>query len=84
MENKVKSLLIKTGIAILASIILIIAAWFLIKIFNEPSGNSNISSQSIEIKQNVYEKLTSPQDYGGNVSTGDSGFGRVNPFAPYK
>lgn len=46
---------------------------------NEKSPTSSIK---VEIKTELYNKVTKPVDYGAPISTSE-GFGRIDPFLPY-
>lgn len=84
MENKRISKLA----LILTITIVIIGALFvglIAKTIIAPETNTTAStSKSVEIKKDKYNKIVNPTNYGTPISTSGEGFGRTDPFAPYK
>lgn len=73
---------------IIIAIIIIFAGgiFYLMFMLFGPSSKpvSSEKDNSLEIRTDIYNKIISPQDYGKAVSPDEPGFGRENPFAPYK
>ncbi|OQA04438.1 MAG: hypothetical protein BWY68_00318 [bacterium ADurb.Bin400] len=48
----------------------------------DSSSNADYSGVAVKIKQDLYEKIGSPQNYGTPVSVEEPGYGKENPFQP--
>ena len=84
MENnnfvKMSSTII-TGIIVLSGIALCI--WLYTKVISAPtSNNSSTKTTKIEIKQDVLTEIQNPTPK--ERTSPPDGFGRSNPFVPYK
>lgn len=83
MESKIKD-----NLAVIIFIVLMIIIGF----FSTRFALNNISSKQTTttnkkedtgINQKSYDSIAKPSNYNSNISL-ESGFGRENPFAPYK
>jgi hypothetical protein len=83
MQNKtLKSvLLIGLLLALLGSAYY---AWTKTKKPAKKTPTTSSSANNYQINNDIYKNLANPRDFGGTISTDAAGFGRENPFAPYK
>lgn len=74
--------------ALLAVLILALlgSAYFAWTKMKKPPKKAATTSEtsSYQINNAIYKNLANPRDFGGTISTDAAGFGRENPFAPYK
>lgn len=82
MQNKQKS----TIFFLVAGIILLTATGFFIKYeLSGPIKSTLDASQSqVGIKEDIFNKIATPKDFGQSLSPNETGFGRPDPFASYK
>jgi len=84
MENNKKTNYIRLSITVLLFLVLILALVLAYKlIFLDKVSVTNESSDII-INEDKYKKVINPTNYGTPISTSEEGFGRENPFLPYK
>lgn len=84
MENK-KKFSLNSLITIIIIIVLGVAMAVLATVTIMPqSTNVQIPEKPLEVNKKIYDKVTNPLNYGVPVSPDEEGFGRANPFAPYK
>lgn len=84
METKV--LIKKLSFAATIFLVLIGAGliyWLYTVIYSSPPVNQN-KSQQIKLNYELYTQIENPPNYGTSVSPEEPGYGRVNPFVPYK
>lgn len=62
----------------------IFATWFMYKTVVSDSFKNPAQTNNVEVNKNIYEKVTSPEKFGSEISPNEEGYGRANPFAPYK
>ena len=84
MNNKAKIKIASLVITLLIVIISVFAIWYTYKTITPGNNKSDTAKSQVEVKKDVYEKVTSPEKFGTDISTGEEGYGRANPFAPYK
>jgi len=60
------------------------AIWFTYNTVSPVDTKSVEINSPVEVNKNVYDKVTSPEKFGADISTSEEGYGRENPFAPYK
>lgn len=41
-------------------------------------------SKTVQVNEKLYDEVTNPSKYGQEITLEEEGFGRANPFAPYK
>ena len=84
MENKNLIKNISLFMMLFLLIIGIFVLYWLYTIFNnQPSLNEDKSKATI-IDYELYNKIGETTSYGVKVSPEEPGFGRINPFIPYK
>ena len=71
-------------ITILIVIMGALAAWYTFSIISPSKQNLEQNKPSIEVNKDLYEQVTSPAKYGNDISTDEPGYGREDPFIPYK
>jgi ABC-type antimicrobial peptide transport system permease subunit len=79
--------IIKTFSLILTLIIVIlgiILSYWTYTFVNKNLVSSKKKVTQVEIDTELYQKISEPGSYGTSVSTVEEGYGRDNPFAPYK
>ena len=52
--------------------------------YSKPLVTPESSYQPVKIDQEQFSKLGTPSAYGTPVTAEEPGYGRVNPFSPYK
>lgn len=57
--------------------------WLYTVVYSSPPVDQN-KSQQIKLNYELYTKIENPPVYGTSVSPEESGYGRTNPFVPYK
>lgn len=86
MENKI----IKNLIPALLILILIIAGLFAARFITknitvEQNGKpASKSTNTYEVNKKAFDSIASPNSSNASISLDASGFGRTDPFAPYK
>jgi len=81
-NKKIKLIsLIVTGLIVILGIF---AMWFTYKTVVSDSFREAEKKTNVEVNKNIYEKVTQPEKFGAEVSPNEEGYGRPNPFAPYK
>jgi len=83
MENKIKN-----NLAVIIFIVLVVAIGlfstrFALKNISGESNKQNTKKEDVGINMKAYETIAKPTSNDSNISL-ESGFGRENPFAPYK
>ncbi len=80
MQNKTPLNLIILGF------ILIAGGVFFFWRFSQPPSAADKPDEStvLKINKTTLNELAKPKNYGQSISTDEPGFGRENPFAPYK
>jgi len=86
MESKISKSLIPLSLTVIIIAIGFIAANFITKnITSEPNVvTSATKKNSYEINKKAYDSIANPNSADSNISLDASGFGRENPFLPYK
>jgi p-aminobenzoyl-glutamate transporter AbgT len=79
-QIKVASLIITLAILVIG----LLAIWFTYKTVTPVDTKSTETKKAVEVNKNVYEKVTSPEKFGTEISPNEEGYGREDPFAPYK
>ena len=79
-QIKTASLVITLAIVIIG----LLAIWFTYKTVSSGNTKSLDKTNPVVVNKNVYEKVTSPEKFGTEISPNEEGYGRSNPFAPYK
>lgn len=81
--NKVlkKSLLYGTIVII---ILILIGLLYAYSFMTTPKNATTVTTDSADLNNKIYDELSKPRDYGAPISTDEAGYGRPNPFAPYK
>lgn len=62
----------------------VFAMWFMYKTVVSDSSKIAEKKNNVEVNKNVFEKVTSPEKFGAEISPNEEGYGRTNPFSPYK
>ncbi|MCL5410684.1 MAG: hypothetical protein M1324_02380 [Patescibacteria group bacterium] len=84
MENKLKDNLAIIIFIVLISLVGLFSANFALKNISPTQNNQqSIKKEEIEINKKTYDAIAKPSNYNSTISL-ESGFGRENPFAPYK
>lgn len=74
---------ILTGVIVLVGAGLSFWLYYLVFLSNSaPVEKQNVPAP--EIKMDLYNSISNPKTYGTKVTLEEPGFGRANPFAPYK
>lgn len=84
MENNQKfeySSIIITGILIIAALL---AGYWIMNFIKEAPTPSSATPSQVKIDETSYKKINESKDYGNVVTPSEAGYGRVNPFSPYK
>lgn len=84
MENKQKieySGIIITGVLIIAALL---AGYWIMNFINDPLVPESATTSQVKIDEASYKKINESRDYGSQVKTEEPGYGRLNPFSPYK
>jgi len=84
METKI--LIKKLSFAATILLVLIGAGliyWLYTVIYTSPAVDQS-KSQQIKLNYDLYTQIENPPTYGTSVSPNEPGYGRVNPFIPYK
>lgn len=84
MNNNKKFELVSLVITVLIVVCGAFATWFMYTTLSSDSSKNVETKNNVEINTNVYEQVTSPQKFGSEISPNEEGYGRANPFAPYK
>lgn len=84
MNNNKKLKIISFSVTMLIVICGIFAMWFTYKTVVSDSSKNAEKRNNVEVNKNVFEKVTSPEKFGSEISPNEEGYGRTNPFAPYK
>ena len=84
MNNNKKLNIISAFVTILIVICGVFAMWFTYKTVVSDSSKEAEKKNNVEVNTNVFEKVTSPEKFGSEISPNEEGYGRANPFAPYK
>lgn len=56
---------------------------YLITKNNAPAATVT-ENKAIQVNEKLYDEVTNPGKYGQEITLEEEGFGRENPFAPYK
>jgi len=84
MENKQKleySSIITIGVLI---IVALVAGYWIINFIKGSPSTEPTPTSTVKIDSTSYKKINESKDYGNQVTVGEPGYGRTNPFAPYK
>lgn len=84
MDNKTKinnAAVLVTGLVIVLGII---GVWFLFSTISPSEIKTSAPKNNSSFDKDLYNKITTPVSYGSDVSIDEPGFGRDNPFTPYK
>lgn len=84
MNNNKKFKIISITVTILIAVCGIFATWFMYKTVVSDNFKNPVRTNNVEVNKNIYEKVTSPEKFGSEISPNEEGYGRANPFAPYK
>lgn len=85
MENKHLTKIISVFITIFILFFGLALSWWLYNfVINYPTKQNPPKSQKVEIDQTLLEKVGEQPDYGSKVTTNEPGYGRDNPFVPFK
>jgi hypothetical protein len=84
MNNNKKFKLISLSVTTLIVICGLFAMWFTYKTVISDTSKEAEKTTNVEINKNVFEKVTSPEKFGSEISPNEEGYGRANPFTPYK
>lgn len=82
-SNK-KFKIISGTVTVLVVLCGLFAMWFMYSAVVSDSSKNAEKSNNVEVNKNVFEKVTSPEKFGAEISPNEEGYGRDNPFAPYK
>lgn len=84
MENNQK--IEYSGIALMGILIIVafLAGYWILNLVTEVPTPATTTSSQIQIDNNSYKKINESKDYGNQVTVSEDGYGRLNPFAPYK
>ncbi len=80
-KEKLKKILLLVTIAI--TLIGLAAFWFTFKMISPDISKITETKNNVEVNKTVYDKITSPEKFGTDVSPNEEGYGREDPFAPY-
>lgn len=81
MPNRAK--ILKFIITIMVILVLVLLAWFGQGYFASIKTIAP-AEYKLEINKGIYNNVANPKDFGQTPSPNEPGFGRDNPFAPYK
>lgn len=84
MNNNKKLNIISYSVTVLIVICGIFAMWFTYRTVFLDSFKNSEKKNNVEVNKNIFEKVTSPEKFGSEISPNEAGYGRANPFAPYK
>lgn len=85
MESKLQKNLIPASLIIVILAIGFFAGRFILgNISSTQNKNSQPAKNAAEIDKKTYDSIASPNTGNASISLDQSGFGRENPFAPYK
>ncbi len=83
MESKIKDKLAIIVFVVLVVAIGLFSAKFALKNISSDQTKQSTKKEEVGINKKAYEAIAKPSNYDSNISL-ESGFGRENPFAPYK
>lgn len=85
MENKRLLKIISVFITVFILFAGLALSWWLYNFVINYSTKENVPKvQNVEINQTLLEKVGEQPDYGSTVTTSEPGYGRDNPFIPFK
>lgn len=81
--NKIlKKVILYSIIAV--AVLALAGAYYFYSSMTTPKITTTEISNSSNLNTKIYDELSKPKDYGAPISTDEAGYGRPNPFAPYK
>lgn len=84
MENNPMTKYISIGVTVILVVsALLLGYWIMSKINSADTSPVNTKSE-LKIDDTSYKKINESKDYGSEVKVEEPGYGRVNPFSPYK
>lgn len=83
MESKIKDKLAVIVFVVLVVAIGLLSTKFALKNISSEEPKQSAKKEDSGINKKAYEAIAKPSNYDSNISL-ESGFGRENPFAPYK
>lgn len=84
MNSNKKIKLISSLVTVLIVICGLIAMWFTYTTVVSDTFKEAEKKKNVEVNTNIFEKVTSPEKFGSEISPNEEGYGRANPFTPYK
>lgn len=84
MENKSHVKNISLIVMLFLFIIGVLVLYWLYNIFYSQPVQVEEKVESTDINYDLYRKIGETQSYGVKVTPEEPGYGRVNPFVPYK
>lgn len=81
--NKVFKKTILYG-TIVIIVLILVGIYYSYSFITNPKSPSTVTTNSADLNNKIYDELSKPRDYGAPISTDEAGYGRPNPFAPYK
>lgn len=71
-------------IVIVVIVLALAGAYYAYVSITAPKTTVTGAVNSSDLNNKIYDELSKPRDYGAPISTDEAGYGRPNPFAPYK
>ena len=84
MNSNKRLNIISASVTALIVICGLFAMWFTYKTVVSDTSKESERKSNVEVNKNVFEKVTSPEKFGAEISPNEAGYGRANPFSPYK
>jgi len=71
-------------VGIIVIILVLVGGYFIYNSISVPVATTSEPTNNADLNNKIYDELSKPRDYGAPISTDEAGYGRPNPFAPYK
>lgn len=68
----------------LAIVLILVGAYYAYVSMTSPETAVTETTNNANLNNKIFDELSKPKDYGAPISTDEAGYGRPNPFAPYK
>lgn len=81
MVNKIKNYYIEILLGVLFLAVSIYSVYYTIGVISTPNATTT-SSASFKLKEDIYNQISNPANFGTAVSLDEAGFGKADPFAP--
>lgn len=65
-------------------VLILVGGYYIYISMTTPKTTVTEVTNSSDLNNSILDELSKSKDYGAPISTDESGYGRPNPFAPYK